>query len=85
MAQRKKPKIGRPPKPLGERKAAALTLRLTEAERAAAESAAALANMSVSDWVRKVVAQAAKSHSISDHKAAPADPTTMGSAGHSDA
>jgi len=59
MGRKKVKKMGRPPKAPGERKAAALTLRLTESERSAAEVAAERVGMSVSDWVRKVVAEAA--------------------------
>lgn len=54
-----KKKMGRPPKPPEERKAAALTLRWTQAERKAAEVAAAATGLGLSDWVRKVVAEAA--------------------------
>lgn len=50
--------MGRPPKSADERKAAALTLRLTQAERDAAEMAAERTGMKISDWVRKIVAEA---------------------------
>ena len=51
--------MGRPPKPEAERKAAALTLRWTEAERDVAEKAAELAGLALSDWVRNAIAIAA--------------------------
>jgi hypothetical protein len=50
-----KKKMGRPPKPQEQRRAAALTLRLTEAERVAAQSLADKAGQSLSDWVRVVI------------------------------
>ena len=51
--------MGRPPKPPEQRKAAALTLRWTHAERDAAAIAARRVGLPLSDWVRQVIANAA--------------------------
>jgi uncharacterized protein (DUF1778 family) len=56
-----KKRMGRPPKAPEERKAAALTLRWTQAERDAAETAAEKSGLALSDWIRKVVAAATDS------------------------
>ncbi len=56
--------MGRPPKPPAERKAAALTLRLTLAEREAAEAAAKAAGADLSDWIRRIVAEAAQNGAL---------------------
>ena len=45
-------KMGRPPKPRGEAKVETLTLRLTIAERKAAEHAAKKEGLPVSEWAR---------------------------------
>lgn len=51
-------KMGRPPKPKGEVKHEVLTLRLTTAERKAADVAAKKAGLAVSEWARFVIVQA---------------------------
>jgi hypothetical protein len=47
-----KKRMGRPLKPKGEAKAEVLTLRLTPAERKAAEAAAKRAGLPISEWAR---------------------------------
>ena len=52
-----KPKMGRPPKPPGDRKDAELRIRLTEAEREELDRAA---GQDTSTWAREVLLRAAK-------------------------
>jgi hypothetical protein len=51
-------KMGRPKMPKGEAKAAVLTLRLTAAERRAADAAAKRAGLPVSEWARQAIVAA---------------------------
>ena len=53
----KQPRMGRPPKPPEERKAAELRIRLTEAQRAELDAAA---GQDTSTWAREVLLRAAK-------------------------
>lgn len=53
-----KKKMGRPPVPKAERKGETLTLRLTAAERRAAEAAAKREGVPVSEWARRVIVAA---------------------------
>jgi hypothetical protein len=48
-------KMGRPPKPKGEARGEILTLRLTAAERKAAEALARRERLAVSEWARRVL------------------------------
>ena len=52
-------RMGRPPLAKKERKAAHLSVRLTEAEHRAAERVAEAAGMSLSEWARKTILFAA--------------------------
>jgi len=51
-------KMGRPRKPKGEAKEETLTLRVTKAERRAAEAAAARSELPVSEWARRAIIEA---------------------------
>ena len=55
-----KPKLGAPPKPPEERKGDAVQVRLTAAERAACEKAAATTGQKMSAWARATLVRAAK-------------------------
>jgi len=62
MAKEKVKRLGRPPKPVGETKAAVLTLRLTAEERKKAELGAQQKGVSLSAWSRlKIFGGSAKS------------------------
>jgi hypothetical protein len=56
----KQSKMGRPPKPSTERKAAELRIRLTESQRAELDEAA---GQDTSTWARDVLLRAAKRRS----------------------
>lgn len=56
---KQKVKMGRPPKPKAERKAETLTVRLTAAERRAAERAAADSGLLLTEWARVALVRAA--------------------------
>ncbi len=51
-------KMGRPPKPKGEARGEVLTLRLTPAERKAAEVAAKREGLPLSEWARAAIVAA---------------------------
>lgn len=55
-----KPNRGAPEKPPEERKSAIVLLRMTDAERAECESAAALEGVKLAKWARKTLTSAAK-------------------------
>jgi len=50
--------MGRPPKPKGEARGEVLTLRLTPAERKAAEVAAKREGLPLSEWARAAIVAA---------------------------
>lgn len=54
----KKPKMGRPPKPKSEVRGVTLTIRLTKAEKRAAEAAAKRAGVSLGEWARRALVEA---------------------------
>ncbi|HWA71546.1 MAG TPA: toxin-antitoxin system HicB family antitoxin [Polyangiaceae bacterium] len=54
------PKLGRPRKPPGEKKSGRIEIRVTEAEHAAMEAAAARAELPLSEWLRDVALKAAR-------------------------
>jgi len=53
-------KMGRPPKPPSVRRSLALDVRIDEAERSAFRVAAEAAGLSLSDWVRSRLRDAAR-------------------------
>lgn len=52
-------KMGRPPKAEEQRKASSINLRLTAEERREVDAAAERAGVPVSEWVRRVILEAA--------------------------
>lgn len=54
----KPPKMGRPPKPKNQVKAATLSIRLTKEERKAAEAEAEHEGVSVGEWARRTLVAA---------------------------
>ena len=58
-------KMGRPPKKKSEVKQETLTLRLTKAERKAADDAAMRANVPLAEWARLAIVAATKLDSLS--------------------
>jgi hypothetical protein len=58
-------KMGRPPKPKGQAKAEVLTMRLTSAERSAAERAAEAAGVPISEWGRAALLAAIQAKLLS--------------------
>ena len=53
-----KTKMGRPPKPKSEVKGVTLTIRLTKAEKRAAEAAAKRDGVSLGEWARRALVAA---------------------------
>ena len=64
-------RMGRPPLATKERKAAHLSVRLTEAEHRAAERAAKAAGRGLSEWARSLVLAASSSGAAGTQRTPP--------------